>query len=296
MALTSGLPTADTPRARPLDTPAIFAVAGAVALFLFLAAPVLRWWYWEYTRPESFYGHAFLIPGLVALMLWHRRDALRSAGVSPAPGALAPTAAALVLLVAAVKLEMQAVMSFALLLSLLGGIWCLLGARWVRAAGVPLLFLFGMAPLPGPVLNDLTLNMQDLSTSAAAGMLAVMGLHPVHLGNYIRMDDFVLNVDVPCSGFKLLLRLLTFSAAFAYLSETTLAKRWGIFLFSLPLSLAINALRIALIGLVGECLGTTAAHVFHDWSGLLTTILCMAILLGFARSLGCRRFAGQPIF
>ena len=187
-------------------------------------------------------------------------------------------------------------MSAAFLIALIGGVWFLLGTRWLRAAAVPLLFLLAMAPLPGPVLNDLTLSMQGLSTTGAAHLLQILGFHPQQIGNFIKLEDFTLDVDVPCSGFKLLLRLLTFSAAFAYLSETTLGRRWGIFLFSLPLSVFINALRIALIGVVGECLGVSAARIFHDWSGLATTILCMAILLGFARSLGCRRFAGQPIF
>ncbi|HZF97223.1 MAG TPA: exosortase/archaeosortase family protein, partial [Pseudoxanthomonas sp.] len=82
----------------------------------------------------------------------------------------------------------------------------------------------------------------------------------------------------------------------AFLTDTTLAKRWTLFLFSLPLSLAINVLRITLIGVVGECIGASAAVTFHDWSGLITLIVCMAALFGFAKALGCRTFAGQPLF
>ena len=286
-----------SPKGEPgRNVPAIVAGVVAFAVLCAIALPMLRWWYWEYTKPDSYYGHAFLIPPLIALMLWHRRDALRAVGARTCPAALPFTIATLTLMVYAVKSGMEAVESLAFLWTVVGALWFVLGTRWIRAAAVPLLFLFGMAPLPGPVLNDLTLGMQGLSTTMASAMLAMLGMHPTRVGNYIRMDNFVLNVDVPCSGFMLLLRLLTFSAAFAFLSETTLPRRWAIFCFSLPLSLFINGLRIALIGIVGECLGTSAAHTFHDWSGLLTTILCMAILLGFARSLGCRRFAGQPIF
>ena len=45
------------------------------------------------------------------------------------------------------------------------------------------------------------------------------------------MDNSRLFVDVPCSGFKMLLSLLTFSAAFAYLVDGPAAKRLGLFLF-----------------------------------------------------------------
>ncbi len=282
--------------ASAIDLPAMGAGLTAFALLCVIAYPMLVWWRIAYTGSESYYGHAPLIPLLVALMLWHRRADLRDTPVRSCWAALLLTLASLCLLVFAVKREMQAVQSLSFLLCLLGGIWFALGTRWMRVAIVPLLFLFAMAPLPGPVLNDMTLGMQGLSTKMASGMLGMAGFHPHADGNLITLENYTLNVDVPCSGFKLLLRLLTFSAACAYLFEATLLRRWAIFLFSLPLSLFINGLRIALIGVVGDCLGPEKAASFHDWSGLITTIACMAILFGFARSLGCRRFAGQPIF
>ena len=294
-AASAGSAKAGTTRAI-VDLPTLAAGFAAFALLCAIAQPMLVWWRIAYTAPDSYYGHAPLIPFLVALMLWHRRSDLRAAPVRSCPGALPLTLASLCLLVFAIKREMQAIQAFSFLLCLLSGLWFALGTRWMRVAIVPLLFLVAMAPLPGPVLNDLTQRMQSLSTQMASGMLALTGFHPQSVGNIITMENYTLNVDVPCSGFKLLLRLLTFSAACAYLFDTTLLRRWTIFLFSLPLSLFINSLRIALIGMVGECLGPEKAAAFHDWSGLMTTIACMAILFGFARSLGCRRFAGQPIF
>ena len=279
-----------------IDAPA-YAALGVFALLLFaLAWPMLSWWNWEYTRPESYYGHAFFVPVLSGVMLWHKRDTLRAISRVPCTPALIFCIFFLGLLLLAVKTQMEAVMSVSFLSAIISAIWFIQGTKWTKTAAFPLLFLFLMAPLPGPVLNDLTIHMQSASTVGAAKMLKVVGLSPVQNGNLIRLENYTLNVDVPCSGFKLLLRLLTFSAAFAFLSETTRLKRLAIFAFSLPLSLFINALRIALIGLVGEAMGATAAATFHDWSGLITTILCMGLLLGFARGLGCRRFAGQPIF
>ncbi len=276
--------------------PLLLPLAIFAGLLVTLAVPMLRWWYWEYTKPESYYGYAFFVLPLVAIMLWHKRDALFSAPPAPTPAALVIVAPALFLLVMALKMEMQAVMSSAFLLALTGGLWFALGGRWMRAALFPLLFLWLLAPLPGPVLNDLTLGAQQTSTVGAYLILKVIGLHPSHLGNMIHLDNYTLNVDVPCSGFKLLLSLLTFSAAFAFLTDTTLVKRWGLFLMSLPLSILVNSVRIALIGLVGEAMGSTAATTFHDWSGLICLMLCMALLFGGAKALGCRTFAGQPIF
>ncbi len=275
------------------------ALPGLVLFLGFLIAtawPMLRWWWWEYTKPESYYGFAMFVPVLVALMLWHKREVLLNVPKQTAPAALFLVIPAMILLVTAIKLEMQAVMSWAFLLSLSGGIWFVLGGRFVRAAAFPLFFLWLMAPLPGPVLNDMTRGVQSLSTLGSAKILALLGMHPDHQGNIIRLENYTLNVDVACSGFKLLLTLLAFSSAFAFLTDTTLPRRWGLFLFSIPLSIFVNALRIALIGIVGEAMGTSAATTFHDWSGMITLVLCMAILFGTAKVLGCRTFAGQPIF
>ena len=282
------------PHKQDWQTLAPFAVA--LVLLAALAWPVLRFWSYEYTKPESYYGHAPLIPLIVGLMLWHRRDALRAVPKAPALGALALLLPALALLVFAIKTQAEALESTGLLLAFVSSVWLVLGTPFVRVAAFPLGFLWLMAPLPGPVLNDSTLHVQMLSTVLANKLLHLMTFGTTLVGNVITMDNYSLFVDVPCSGFKLLLALLTFSAAFAYLVDGKPARRFLLFAFSLPLSLLVNSVRIALIGVVGECIGAPAAHVFHDWSGLLTLVLGFIALFGLAKGLGCRTFAGWAIF
>lgn len=268
----------------------------AASLLLVLAWPVLRFWAYEYTKPESYYGHAPLIPFIAALMLWHKRTVLAAVLKKPAVQAVGLLLPGLALLVFAQKIEAEALESTGLLLTLTAGVWLVLGTAFVRAAWFPVSFTWLVAPLPGPVLNEATQRAQMLSTVLADKLLHCMGFGTMLTGNIIQMDDYSLFVDVPCSGFKLLLALLTFSAAFAFLVDGSVPKRLGLFAFSLPLSLLVNSVRIALIGVVGECIGTPAAHVFHDWSGMITLGLGFAALFALAKGLGCRTFAGWPIF
>ncbi|MBV9850608.1 MAG: exosortase/archaeosortase family protein [Armatimonadetes bacterium] len=281
-------------RNEPWVTALPFAVAGA--LLIVLARPMLAWWWWEWVQPESYYAHAPIIPFLAALMLWHRREALRAVPKSPCPAALLLLVPALALLVLATKTELEAVESLAFFLTLWGAVWLTLGTRLVRAAAFPLAFLALMAPLPGPVLNDATLRLQMLSTALADRLLHLLTFPTTLHGNVIRMENFDLFVDVPCSGFKLLLSLLTFSAAFAFLVDGAPRKRLALFLFSLPLAVVVNAVRVALIGVVGDCISPAAAHVFHDWSGMITLTLGFVALFSLAKGLGCRKFAGWAIF
>jgi exosortase len=278
------------------DWQTLLPFAAAASLLLALVWPMLTWWWWEWTMPESYYSHAPLIPFLVGLMLWHRRDVLRQVPKAACPVALALLLPSLALLVVALKMELQAVQSLAFLGTVWSAVWLTLGTRFLRAAMLPLLFLALMAPLPGPVLNDSTLRLQMLSTHLANSLLHVLTFSTTLHGNVIRMDNFDLFVDVPCSGFKLLLALLTFNAAFAFLVDGTVWKRFCLFLVAAPLALAVNVVRVTLIGIVGDCIGPVAAHVFHDWSGVITLILGFTALFALAKVSGCRTFAGWAIF
>jgi exosortase len=283
------------PAAR-IDWPTLLPFGIAIALLAALAAPVMGFWWWEYTQPESYYAHAPAIPLIVALMLWYRRDALGATPKRPAMWAIPLVAGSLALLVFAIKRELEAVESMALLCVIWSSVLMTLGIRFFRAAAFPLLFLILMAPLPGPLLRDATFGMQNLSTGVAVKILHLCTFYAARVGNVINMDNFSLSVDVPCSGFKLLLAMTTFSAAFAYLIDGSAKRRLALFLIALPLSLIVNSVRVALIGIVGDCIGPDAAHVFHDWSGMITLVLGFVVLFSLAKGFGCRKFAGWPIF
>lgn len=272
---------------------AIFAVCLTV-----IAWPMLVWWKWEYTKPETYYGFATFVPFIVAFMLYAKRATFAATPSRIFVPALVPTAFFLFLLVFAAKQEMQAIMSGAFLLTLSSAVWFLGGTRILFGpAFFPLLYLWLMAPLPGPVLNDMTLGIQGFSTVGAAQILKLIFMGAARQeGNMIYLEHYILHVDVPCSGFKLLLTLLTFASAFAYLTDTTLVKRWALFLISLPLSVLVNSIRIAMIGIAGETFGTSAAVTFHDWSGMISLVLCAFFLFSIAKALKCKTFAGHPIF
>jgi exosortase len=278
------------------DLPTALLLMFSACCLLVVSHAALEHWWSEYRQPETYYGHAPAIPFLVALMLWHRREALKAVPKAPFYGALGLLLPSLGLLIFATKEEMPAVEGLGFLLSLWSSVWLVLGTRFLRAAAFPLLFLTAMAPLPGPLLNDATFDIQQLSTLGAVQMLHLLMFQPSLSGNVITLDNYTVFVDVPCSGFKLLLSLLTCSAALAYLLDGSPWRRLGLFLFSLPLSVAINIVRLTLLCIVGDCFGAQAGHVFHDWDGLLTLTAGVGLLFAVAKRIGCRTFAGWPLF
>jgi exosortase len=268
----------------------------AVGLLIAVAWPVLTTWVSTYGQQDSDYAYGFIVPFLVGLMLWHRRSALAEAGLRPCPGALVLLLPALALLELSLKRQFSTLSSFSLLISLWAAVWLLLGTQWVRAAAFPLAFLMWMAPLPGPIIHDSTYSCQQLSTVLANRALHLLTFPTSLSGNVITMDTFVLFVDVPCSGMKLLLTMLMFGSVFAWLTDGSGWRRVGLFLATFPLSLAVNTLRITVLGILGDSFGAPVEHLFHDTSGLLTVAIGLVILFWIARRIGCRNFAGWPLF
>ena len=294
---TEPLPVPDS-RVRPIrpDWPTLALLCVSAALLGLVSHTVLAQWLVAYLEPNSFYVYGPAIPPLVLLMLWHRRDSLRAVPKSPAYAALPAVMASFGLMLLGIKHELLAVSSLGLLCSVWSSVWLMLGGRFFRAAVFPLLFLAWMAPLPGPLLHEATFGSQQLSTALTNSFLHVLQF-PTNLhGNVITLDSFSLFVEEPCSGFMLLLTLLVISSAFAWLADGPQARRLVLFALSLPLAIADNVFRLTLLAVVGDSFGARTEHLIHDPSGLAVVGLGLMILFWIARRMGCRTFAGLPLF
>jgi exosortase len=254
------------------------------------------WWWYEWTYPGSYYAHALFVPFFVAIMIWRNRERLSGLRWQPSWSGLVLLLPGLLLLLLSERAGVAAVKSISFILVLIGLTLLLLGPAKTRLLLFPLLFLMMMMPLvPDQLINGIAFPIQIASAHLATRMLNLITLRSVCEGTQIHMEHYKMAVELPCSGFKTLVSLLTFSAAFAYLVEGPTWKRWTLFLAAAPLSLVINALRIAFIGIVGELISTPAAQTFHDYSGFIVLILAFTFLFNFARLLRCERFLGMPL-
>ena len=268
----------------------------AIALIVALYSHTFVSWYFEWTAAGSFYAHSMFVPFFVAVMLWRNRERLGRVAWQPSWSGLLLLVPGLLLLLLALRGDVPTVQSLSFIFLLLGGCLLLLGVGKTRKLLFPLLFVMMMMPLiPDQLINGIAFPIQMKSAELAVWILNHITLTSFQEGTQIHMEHYRMAVEVPCSGFKTLLSLLTFSAAFAYLVEAPAWKRWLLFLITAPLSLVINGLRIALIGVVGELVSTSTAQMFHDYSGFIVLILAFAFLFNFARLIKCERFLGVPL-
>lgn len=283
-------------RRAAIPAPYLLPFVFAVGLILLLYKPAFEWWHEEWVAPGSFYAHAVFVPFFVAAMIWRDRKKLAAAPSEPSWSGVILIVPAMLLLLIGKRLDVTVLQSFSFMMMIFALSLVLLGKTKTRILLFPLCFIIMMMPLiPDQVINEIAFPIQMLSAKLATAFLNLMTLHSVRMGTMIKMDNYTMSVELPCSGFKTLISLLTFTAAFAYLVDGAMWKRWTLFLVTIPLSLFINALRITLIGVVGELISMKAASIFHDWSGFIVLTLAFLFLFNFARILKCARFLGIPL-
>ncbi len=268
----------------------IIPIVICVGLILWLYWSVFHNWYDTWMAKESYYSHGVLVPFISAFIIWLKRKHLMRARVAPAPIGyvlLVPSLLVCMVLSWAGGVNLQGLM-FPVLM---GGLVLVLFGREVgRILRFPVGYLFFMCVLPGDVLTKLSFRIQVISTMGATMMLKLMGLDAAREGVAIHLPNVEVMVGTPCSGFRMLISLFAFAVLLAYLKE---GPRWGrasLVAMTLPLSILLNSLRVTMIAMVGEYMGTDAMHTFHDYSGYIVLALAFVALSLFARLVKCQKF------
>jgi exosortase len=220
-------------------------------------------------------------------MVWQRRGQLERLVGRPALTGLALALVGLALQLFA-RWACSTMLSWAsFLVVTTGGVAFVAG--WAVAVRLlpPLLFLTFMVPMSEMLTQPLVFSAQMISTRVAVLLLRVMGF-PVHqLGTIIQMENYTLQVALPCSGFKTLIALSAFAACFTYLLRGSLPKKLLLFGSAIVFSMVVNGLRISLVGVTGELVSSAAASWVHDNGGLPVTTLALGGLFLMARILKC---------
>ncbi|MEX2242822.1 MAG: exosortase/archaeosortase family protein [Fimbriimonadaceae bacterium] len=242
---------------------------------------------WEDRTGDGYYSHGLLVPLISGYIIYRQWPSIKDIKVKPGWIALVPLAFILWILWAADAVDIQQIRSISLVTVMMLVVWLVAGARWMFALAPAILYLLFALPVFTGFIDTYTNDLQIVSTKVAAVILDGIG-YSIYQSQptEILMDNFDLNVAVPCSGLKLLVAVSAFTVFFMLIAKL---KWWANALMVaivLPLCLFINGLRIALIGIVGEENGATAGLAFHDYSGYITLLVCFFVLFKFAKVLG----------
>ena len=226
------------------------------------------------------FSHGYLIPFIALYLAWQRRELLRRADLRGSWAGLAVIAAGVALAVAGRLATLVFVEQFALLAIVCGLVLAVAGWAGLRILRMPLAVLVFMIPLPMFVMNNLSSQLQLLSSSAGVWLMRLAGVSVFLEGNVIDLGTYKLEVAEACSGLRYLLPLMTLAFLIACLYRAALWKRVLIFLSSIPVTLVVNSLRIGIIGVMVDRWGPGMAEgAVHDVQGWMMFMLSTGVLL-----------------
>lgn len=267
-------------------------------LFLATILLFLPTWLWliDAWLSNPYYSHGPLVIVVSLYFAWARRT---RAGDVPL---FKPSAFGWLIIASALAFHLWATLWRAYYISALtipgafGGLLVTLyGWRIARRFSFPLAFLFLMIPMPfveriGPLLEQWA--------AASATLLArFIGVAARNEGAQVFLPNSTFTVGIPCGGLRSLIAIVTLTTLFAYILDARAWARAAIFCAAIPIALAANTLRLALLFTIANVWGADAAlKYFHDWSSPVLFACACALILLFAKILGAAQIRWEVVF
>ena len=256
---------------------ALIALAGAAGIAAFL--PGLRFMVQNWEQVEE-YSYGYFIPLISAFLVWQKSDQLRALDLRGSWSGLVLIGAAVVLAVIGQFSAIRLFAQYGFLVAVFGLSVCCIGWRGTRVIAVPLGILFFMIPLPQFLLRELSEDLQLLSSQIGVALIRAFGISVFLEGNVIDLGSYKLQVVEACSGLRYLFPLMVLGFLAAYFFQGAWWKRALIVLSTIPLTILINSLRIAIIGYTVEHWGSSMAEgLLHDFEGWFMFMVCVVLLV-----------------
>jgi exosortase len=259
-----------------------------LTLALFTAA--LFYWtlarMWERWHVSTgYYSHGPLVLPIALATAWL---IIRTRGL-PMRSTPASRALALTLLITALAIHLASMYARVIFVSgfmilplftafvlYLGG-WPMLSRLWF-----PIAFLGFMVPLPDLTIYSLNFHLKLFAADASTALVNAVGIPAYLKGSAIFLQGGKnLTVEDACSGLRSLISLLAFATLFTFACKLRGYKRLLLLLSAIPIAVAANVVRIAVLTVVANnytvALATPGGWV-HDFMGFAVFVIAFCIL------------------
>jgi exosortase D (VPLPA-CTERM-specific) len=226
------------------------------------------------------YSHGLLIPFITAYLIWQKRNRLVRLPFRGSWAGVWVVALGLGLYLLGELSTLYVIVQYAFLVVLFGAVMAVAGWPIFREIWVPLLFLVFAVPLPRFLYQALSTRLQLLSSELGVLFIRFCDISVFLEGNVIDLGNYRLQVVEACSGLRYLFPLMSLTLICAYFFRVPFWKRLVLFLSSVPITVAMNSLRVGITGVLVEYRGTAMAEGFlHDFEGWIIFMACTAVLV-----------------
>lgn len=233
------------------------------------------------------YSHVLLIPLLSAsLVCLHRKAIFAFPRYCASKGAIALVVCIVLFFVAKSQFSnltstdhLALVMVFIVLVWMAGFLLCY-GTQSFRAALFPLLFLVMMVPIPTIALDKIVVALQEGSAVMTYALFKLLGVPVLWQHFDFSLPGVEIEIAKECSGIRSSFALFITSILAGQVFLQSNWRRLSFSLFTVPVVIFKNAVRIVTISCLGVYVDAGFLHgKLHRYGGLPFSLISLAILL-----------------
>ena len=261
-----------------------FLICAAVAYAPVVAKLATDWW------NLSDYSHGLICVPLAVVIAIARRRELSEIRRAPHGAGFAGAVFSLALLgVGTLGAELFLTRA-SLMLFAASAVIFLFGWRHLRVLLFPFALVALSIPVPAIVMTRVTLPLQFAASATAETTLRAFHIPVLREGNVLMLTNATLQVAEACSGVRSMMSLVVIGLVVARFLETRQAARVAIVLAAVPVTVAINALRVTATAAATQYYGVAAAEgTPHEVLGLILFLVSALLLTACARAVAALR-------
>lgn len=252
--------------------------AGLVAMYVPSLATLFRG-IWS-TDAQA---HGPIVLGLSGWLLYRKWPAMARASVGHQPSAWGwPVFVGGLLLYVVGRSQDILVFEIGSMLWLLTGLILLLGGlAALKVQWFTLFFMLFMIPLPGPLVDAVTLPMKLAVSVVAEHVLYGLGYPIARLGVILQIGQYKLLVADACAGLHTLFTLEALGLLYLNIvRHDSLVRNVALGLLIVPISFCANVIRVMVLTLITFHFGDAAGQGFlHGFAGMVLFVTALTLIM-----------------
>lgn len=254
-----------------------------IVFILGIYIPVFIWLVRNWISNPS-YQHGFLIPIIFGVILGLRRKYLITS--KPVPVGVVIFCVGLLIYALSFIFGIWYVSAVSLLIVITG--FFLYYVKFQNAKKFFSAIVFLILMIPFPFISPISLYLQTATVHSSAAISGWFGVVFIIIGNQIQVGALNFVIGTTCSGINNLVALLTITAMICFLTNGSLLKKCIIIMSAVPVAIATNSIRVALVLIIAQHWGTgPAIDYFHFYSDIVIFIIATVLIILETRMLRC---------
>jgi exosortase B len=252
-----------------------------VAGFLLLLMPTVWTLVRQFWQSDE-QGHGPIIAAVSSWLIWQRRHAVVAAPYQPA-NVLGGVLFAFAMVIYALGRSQQMIQGEVLgvIVAAAALVLLLRGVAALRVVAFPMLFLVFLVPLPGVLVQAMTIPLKTAVSYVAEALLHQAGYPIARTGVILSVGPYQLLVADACAGLNSLFTLEALGLLYLnLLGYTSKLRNVLLAILVVPISFIANVIRVIILILVTYHFGDEAGQGFvHTFAGMVLFVAGLSMML-----------------